>query len=207
MELTEELRQRIAFYEIFSKEELQVEGLVITQLLHQYGLISTLQRIHDVNGRGQPQTLSDLKEQIALDLSVAITKAAKDEELLAAAWDNHHPDPLTEEEEIRARFRGAYPKASTFGASTSGRDSNDPWRGGSGAVKALAPSNIDPTNREPRLPSDKEDSAEGLVFPQSNTSLKYSNTAPHPGREDKRAKHSTLKHSKSGRARSLLAGG
>uniref|UniRef100_A0A803NHZ2 YbaK/aminoacyl-tRNA synthetase-associated domain-containing protein n=1 Tax=Cannabis sativa TaxID=3483 RepID=A0A803NHZ2_CANSA len=81
---------------------------------------ANFQSIHDVSG-SQPQTPSDLKEQIALELFVLINKAAKDEELLVATCASHHPNPLIEEE-IQARFLATYLDANASGGSTSRRD-------------------------------------------------------------------------------------
>uniref|UniRef100_A0A803QAS6 Uncharacterized protein n=1 Tax=Cannabis sativa TaxID=3483 RepID=A0A803QAS6_CANSA len=84
----------------FFEDKLKVKDLVTTELLRQHVLIASFQSIHGVSGRGQCQAPNDLKEQIALDLSVLINKVAKDEELLPAALVSHHLDSLAEEEEI-----------------------------------------------------------------------------------------------------------
>uniref|UniRef100_A0A803PTM3 Uncharacterized protein n=1 Tax=Cannabis sativa TaxID=3483 RepID=A0A803PTM3_CANSA len=72
-----------------------------------------------------------------------------------------------------------------FGKRDSTRTRLTPRGGSSGAAKILAPLNVAFENREPMIPSDEEESVEGMVFLIFDAALKHADTAPHPRREEK----------------------
>lgn len=71
--------------------------------------------------RGQSQVPSDIRNQVALELSKIIIKATKDEDTLAPSWAERFSDTMFEAEEIEAHFSVAYPNEGTPGAYPSGR--------------------------------------------------------------------------------------